>query len=163
MKKEHKYTGQGLGKFFSDLKECIVHSWIHKRILMVDILAYWDMLQQKEYYERQEYWTDTKIEELHEQGYRKCETMPGHDNLAWVGVPIMCRLYGFKTIEITDPNASQDDPMFLNDRMESNLLNKFAKSLARAAALAGMDLQKIILMAGIGIAAVVGMKVMGVF
>ena len=47
--------------------------------------------------------------------------------------------------------------------MQNNLLNKFAKALARAAALAGMDLQKIILMGAIGIAAVVGMKMFGVF
>ena len=47
--------------------------------------------------------------------------------------------------------------------MSNNLLNKFAKSLARAAALAGMDIQKLLLMAGLGIAAVIGMKLLGVF
>ena len=80
-----------------------------------------------------------------------------------MGVPVFMKLHGFKMIEADDPRASKDDPMFLNDRMQNNLLNKFAKSLARAAALAGMDLQKLILMGAIGIAAVIGMKVFGVF
>ena len=57
----------------------------------------------------------------------------------------------------------KDNPMFLNDRMQSNLLNKFAKSLARAAVIGGMDIQKLILMAGIAVAAIFGMKVLGVF
>ena len=163
MKWDHNYLGKGFGKFCSDLLECVKHSWIHKRILMCDIIARYDVVQKKEYYDRIEWWTDYKASQLHEMGYRVCESMPGHDSLAWAGVPVMVRFYGFKTIEITDPDGSQDDPMFLNDRMESNLLNKFARSLARAATLAGMDLQKLILMAGIGIAAVVGMKMLGVF
>ena len=71
----------------------------------------------------------------------------------------MVKFHGFKMIE-TD---CKDSPMFLNDRMQSNLLNKFAKSLARAALVAGMDLQKIILMGVIGIAALIGMKMFGVF
>lgn len=153
---EHDHTKRG---FFRNLKECIWHSWIKHRVMVCDMISDWDIVQQKEYVIRKEYWTDEKLKKLHETGYRRCEGLPGHDNLAWVGVPVMIKLHGFKTIEID----SKDSPTFLNDRMSNNLLNKFAKSLARAATLAGMDIQKLLLMAGLGIAAVIGMKLLGVF
>lgn len=152
-----------LGKTLVDAVETLWNFWIKKRCIVCDMIGDYDVLHHKESYIREDYWTDESLELLHEIGYRKCEDLPDHDNIAWWGVPVLIKFHNFKMIEITDPAASQDDPMFLNDRMESNLLNKFARSLARAAALAGMDLQKIILMTGIGIAAVVGMKVMGVF
>lgn len=158
---EHDYYGKGMGKFFSDLKENIVHSMIHKRILVVDIVGEHSNVQNKDYYDRKEYWTDLPAAILHENGYRICEGL--HDNLAWVGVPVMMKIYNFKMIEITDPNFSKDTPSTLNDRMKNNLLYKFARSLARAAQLAGMDVQKMILLGAIGIGAIVGMKMFGVF
>ena len=160
---KYDYTNRGFGKTFSDLKNVICNSWIKHRVIVCDMIADYDPLQDKEYYIREVYWTDEKPAQLHERGYRICEGCPDHDNLAWMGVPVFMKLHGFKMIEADDPRASKDDPMFLNDRMQNNLLNKFAKSLARAAALAGMDLQKLILMGAIGIAAVVGMKMFGVF
>lgn len=165
MRWEYNYTDRRFGKTFADLFQVIKHSWIKHRVLVIDLNADYDIIQQKEYYIRTEYWTDEKLVKLHERGYRRSDNTPDHDNLAWIGVPVMIKLSGFKSIEIdpADPAASRDDPMFLNDRMESNLLKQFAKSLARAAALAGMDLQKLILMGAIGIAAVVGMKMFGVF
>ena len=149
------------GGFFKDLWQNVWHHMIHKRILMVDIIGKHSNVQNKDYYERKEYWVDTPARILHENGYRICEGI--HDNIAWIGVPVMMKLHGFKEIVIDDPAFSKDSPSFLNDRMNNNLLNKFAKSLARAAAIAGMDIQKMILIAGVGIAAVVGMKMFGVF
>ena len=159
MKWEYNYTDRRFGKTFSDLLQVIKHSWIKHRVIIIDLYAEFDEDQKKEYYIREENWTDEKLTSLHEQGYRRSDSTPDHDNLAWIGVPIMIRINGFKTCE----EISRDGPSFLNDRMQNNLLNKFAKALARAAALAGMDLQKIILMGAIGIAAVVGMKLFGVF
>ena len=156
---EHDYTQKGIGKFFKDLGECIWHSWIKHRVMVCDMFSDYDIIQMKEYVIRKEYWTDEKTKDLHAKGYRICEGLPSHDNLAWMGVPVMCKLHGFKTCEID----SKDSPTFLNDRMQNNLLNKFARSLARAVTLGGMDLQKILLMAGLGVAAIIGMKVMGVF
>ena len=161
MNYDHDYHGSGIGKFLSDLGENIKHSMFKKRILVVDLIGEHDLLQNKDYYNRIEYWTDQPAEELHKNGYRVCEGL--HDNLAWIGVTVMMRIYHFKMIEITDPNFSKDTPSTLNDRMENNLLSKFAKSLARAAALGGMDLQKMILMGAVGVAAIIGMKVFGVF
>ena len=155
---EHDYLK---GSFFKDLIENVKHHMIHKRILMVDIIGKHSNVQNKDYYERKEYWVDTPAEILHENGYRICEGL--HDNLAWIGVPVMMKLHGFKEIVVEDPNFSQDTPSTLNDRMNNNLLNKFAKSLARAAAIAGMDLQKMILIGAVGVAAIVGMKMFGVF
>ena len=163
MKWKYNYTDRRFGKTFSDLIQVIRHSWIKHHTLIIDMIADYDVVQHKEYYIREENWTDEKLALLHETGYRKSENTPDHDNLAWMGVPIMIRLHGFKTTEVTDPEASKDDPMFLNDRIQSNLLKSFAKSLARAAALAGMDLQKLVLMGAIGIAAIIGMKMFGVF
>ena len=149
------------GGFFKDLLQNIKHRMIHKRVLMVDIIARHSNTQNKDYYERKEYWVDTPLKVLHENGYRICDGI--HDSIAWIGVPIMMKIYGFKMIEVDDPNFSQDTPSTLNDRMQNNLLNKFAKSLARAAAIAGMDIQKMILIAAVGIGAIVGMKMFGVF
>ena len=147
--------------FFKDLYLNIKHRVINKRVLVVDIIAKHSNSQNKDYYERKEYWTDTPLAVLHENGYRICDGI--HDSIAWIGVPVMMKLHGFKMIEVDDPNFSKDTPSTLNDRMNNNLLNKFAKSLARAAAIAGMDIQKMILIAGVGIAAIVGMKIFGVF
>ena len=147
--------------FFKDLYLNIRHRMINKRVLVVDIIAKHSNSQNKDYYERKEYWSDTPLSVLHENGYRICEGL--HDNIAWIGVPVMMKLHGFKMIEVDDPNFSKDTPSTLNDRMNNNLLNKFAKSLARAAAIAGMDIQKMILIAAVGIGAIVGMKIFGVF
>lgn len=147
--------------FFKDLYLNIRHRVINKRVLVVDIIAKHSNSQNKDYYERKEYWSDTPLSVLHENGYRICEGL--HDNIAWIGVPVMMKLHGFKMIEVDDPNFSKDTPSTLNDRMNNNLLNKFAKSLARAAAIAGMDIQKMILIAAVGIGAIVGMKIFGVF
>lgn len=155
---EYDYLNRG---FFKDLLQNVWHRMIHRRVLMVDIIARHSNVQNKDYYERKEYWTDTPLKILHENGYRICDGI--HDSIAWIGVPVMMKLHGFKMIEVDDPNFSQDTPSTLNDRMNNNLLNKFAKSLARAAAIAGMDIQKMILIAGVGIAAIVGMKIFGVF
>ena len=149
------------GGFFKDLLQNIKHRMIHKRVLMVDIIARHSNTQNKDYYERKEYWVDTPLRVLHENGYMICDGI--HDSIAWIGVPVMMKIYGFKMIEVDDPNFSQDTPSTLNDRMQNNLLNKFAKSLARAAAIAGMDIQKMILIAAVGIGAIVGMKMFGVF
>ena len=159
MRWKYDYTNRAFGKTFIDGAMCFWNYWIKKRVMVCDIYANDDFIQDKEYYIREDNWTDEKLAILHEKGYKKCENLPDHDNIGWIGVPVMVKFHGFKTIE-TD---CKDSPMFLNDRMQSNLLNKFAKSLARAAVIGGMDIQKLILMAGIGVAAVFGMKVLGVF
>ena len=96
MNYDHNYYEKGLAKFFKDGAECFWHSWIKRRILVVDIIAEHSNVQNKDYYRRVEYWTDTPAAVLHENGYRICEGL--HDNLAWIGVPIMMKLYNFKTI-----------------------------------------------------------------
>ena len=159
---EHNYTERGIVKAFKDLYECIKHFWIKKRCLKVDFIGtVHPSVRNEQGYDRKEYWTDQKPEDLHAMGYRSIEGLK--NSLVWWGVPIYAKIYNIRTIEITDPEFSKDTPMTLDDRMHSNLTTKFAKSLARATALAGMDMQKLILMAGIGIAAFVGMKYFGVF
>ena len=163
MRWKYDYTGsRKFGKIISDGIQTFYHFWIRHRVIVCDIIANYDVVQHKEYFIREDYWTDEKLANLHEQGYISCENLPDHDNLAWFAVPVMIKLHGFKTIEIIN-TKNRDDPRFLNDRIQNNLLNKFARSLARAATLAGMDIQKFILMAGLGVAAIIGMKIFGVF
>ena len=163
MKKEHKYTEYGFIKFLKDGAECFWHFWIRHRVLIVDVtgkMVYFGekaRLRQREVYDRKEYWVDTPVEKIHEDGYRRCEGL--HDNLAWFGVPVFMK---FNEIRIKEEQGL-DSPRFLYDRSQNNLTTKFARSLARAQALTGMDWQKLLLMGGIGIAAVIGMKVLGVF
>ena len=76
---------------------------------------------------------------------------------------MLMRLYNLRTVEITDPDFSRDTPQTLNDRMSNNLVARFAKSLARATVIGGMDMGKVILMSVIGIGAFIGMKMFGVF
>lgn len=147
------------GKTFADLIETIWNFWIKKRVMVCDMDGEYDLIQHKEYYNRHSYWTDEKVSLLHERGYRICKNCPDHDNLAWLGVPVLMKVSGFKMIETDE----KDGPTFLHDRMKNNLLNKFARSMARASIMNGMDMQKLLLMGGIAVAAVVGMKFMGVF
>lgn len=163
MRWKYDYTGsRKFGKIISDGIQTFYHFWIRHRVIVCDIIGNYDVVQHKEYFIREDYWTDEKLANLHEQGYRPCENLPDHDNLAWFAVPVMIKLNGFKTIEIIN-TKNRDDPRFLNDRIQNNLLNRFARSLARAATLAGMDIQKLVLMAGLGVAAIIGMKIFGVF
>lgn len=160
MQREHNYTQRGILKAFKDLFECVWFGWIKGLRLKVDITAK-DYMLKGQWYERKEYWTDEKSEDLHAMGYRPIEGLK--NSLIWMGVPVYAIICNFRTLEITDPNASKDTPMTLDDRMHSNLTTKFAKSLARATTLAGMDIQKIVLMGAIAIGAVLGMKYFGVF
>ena len=161
MEIEHNYTQRGIIKAFKDLFECIWYGWIKGMRFKVDITGRNYMLKSNQWYDRKEYWTSEKSEDLHATGYKSIEGLK--NSLIWWGIPIYGRLQGFKTLEITDPNASKDTPMTLDDRMHSNLTTKFAKSLARATTLAGMDLQKMLLMGAIAIGAVIGMHYFGVF
>lgn len=161
MQIEHNYTQRGIIKAFKDLFECIRYGWIKRMRFKVDITGRNYLLKSNQWYDRKEYWTDEKSEDLHATGYKPIEGLK--NSLIWWGIPIYGRLQGFKTLEITDPNASKDTPMTLDDRMHSNLTTKFAKSLARATTLAGMDIQKMVLMGAIAVGAVLGMHYFGVF
>ena len=158
---EHNYTKTGFVKFITDGAECFWNFWIRGRTLKVELIGKYNQILGREEYSRKEYWTDEKKEKLHEYGFRKCEGL--HDNIAWWGVPVLMRLYNLRTVEITDPDFSRDTPQTLNDRMSNNLVARFAKSLARATVIGGMDMGKVILMGVIGIGAFIGMKMFGVF
>ena len=159
--KEHKYTDRDIFKPLRDMAEVFWHYWIRRRSLKVDIVGRWNPILKKEEYHRTENWVDEPSEKIHENGYRQIVGL--HDSLIWWGVPVYARLHNLRTIEIIDPNASQDTPSFLYDRMKSNLSTKWARGLARISAIAGMDIQKLLLMGGIAVAAIIGMKYMGVF
>lgn len=161
MQIEHNYTKRGIIKAFKDLYECVWYGWIRGLRLKVDLKGKEHLISGRQGYERTEYWTDEKPEDLHAKGYRSVEGLK--NSLIWYGVPVYGKLQGFRTIEITDPAASKDTPMTLDDRMHSNLTTKFAKSLARATTLAGMDIQKMVLMGAIAVGAVLGMHYFGVF
>lgn len=161
---KHDYTEKGFIKFIKDGAECFWNFWIKHRVLVVDLrakISYFgskEVMREREGYDRTEYWTNEKPEKIYEDGYKRCEGL--HDNLAWIGVPVFMKFYDVHMI--ADPDE-KDSPRFLYDRAMNNLTTRFAKGLARAQAIAGIDIQKLLLMGGIGIAAIVGMKFLGVF
>ena len=103
-------------------------------------------MKEREVYERREYWTSVKPEQLYSEGYKRCEGV--HDNLAWFGVPVLMKLNNIHTLQVVDPRV-KDSPRYLYDRAMNNLTARFAKGLARAQIVGGMDIQKLLLMGGI--------------
>ena len=86
---KYDYTQKGIGKFFKDVVLCYWHSVIKRHVMVCDMCGDYDIIQMKEYVIRVDYWTDEKLKDLHAKGYRTCEGLRGHDNVAWAGVPVM--------------------------------------------------------------------------
>lgn len=116
--------------------------------------------------ERHDHWTQLSTQELELMGYRKCRGL--YDNLFWWGVPVYLRLEGLSQFDIRQVNErgeliySQDTATTLHDVMTGNAVADFIKGLARGQP-ANMDIQKIIAIVIIGVGAVFGMHILGVF
>lgn len=152
--------------FFYDLKMNITQSWFKEKNLKIDIILKPDVLGGSPGYIRSEEWTDETRAELSNKGYIRIEGL--HDSIAWAGSKIYCKIMNGEhaDVHITDLKGafiwSQDTSATLNDFMQSNATRDFIKGMGRTA-LATMDFQKIVFIGIIGIGAVIGMKLMGVF
>lgn len=160
---EHEYWQNS---FWYDLKMNIKNGWFGKQKLRVEIILKPGVLGGDPEYIRKETWTDESVSDLANKGYKPIEGL--HDSIAWMGTKIWCRILNGEMADVhqVDMNGSfiwsQDTSATLNDFMSSNATQNFIKGMGRPA-LATMDVQKIIFIAIIGVGALIGMKILGVF
>ena len=118
-------------------------------------------------YHRLDRWTEKKASELREDGYERVINMPGYDSLVWWGVPIYLKLDGFEQfdIHVKDEKGnfiySQDTSATLHDEMVSTATRDFLKGLFKTT-LPAMDLQKLGMIAILGVGAFFGLMMMGI-
>ena len=161
MRIEHKYTRE---TFWTVLKETFYHGWIKKRKLIVDFVLRPDLpgLKKEPQYIRREFWTDEYDDELSAKGYKPSKGL--HDSILWSGVRIYVRLHNTVEFPIAEIYPTKKDTSFtLNDAMLSDTDAKFKKSLAKAALTSAADWQKIILIGGVAVAAVILSKYFGLW
>lgn len=102
-----------------------------------------------------EEWTTLNLRELSSRGYVPAHGY--HDNILWWGVKHYLKFHGG---HISDNRGNLQTATTLNNSMKSNSDRQFKRGLSRSA-LPTMDLQKIMILAVIGIGVVVGMYFMG--
>lgn len=163
MREEYSYYDSNFG---DDLKSVIKHTVFKKHNLVVDIILKPSFLGGEPSYIRREYWTDEDGSILSSKGYR--EIIGLHDSIAWSKVKIYCKISNGEIFNIHEKNDkgqffySQDTSATLNDFMQSSATRDFIKGMGKTA-LPEMDIQKIIFIAIIGIGAIFGLKMLGVF
>lgn len=113
------------------------------------------------------WWTTEKKYQLREQGYKQVKGMVHHDSLIWMFTPVFIKMDGMCKIDIDETNSkSMPMPLTtatrLNDIMKSNAIADFIKGLIKGSA-NKMDTQTMIMMGIIGVGAVFGMHMMGLF
>ena len=159
MEIEHKYTRE---TFFNSLSEVIRYGWIKKRKLIVDITLRPDVIPGTPQYIRVEKWTDAHDDEICSRGYKLAKGL--HDSILWSGVKIYARIHNAKEFPISIVFPEKKDTAFtLNDAMLSDTDARFKKSLAKAALTQAADWQRIILLGGLGVAAVILTKYFGLW
>lgn len=146
------------GGFFTDLKSRRAHKGQSLLITFFLKEDYGAPIQigRKEEYVRREEWVNFSRSEIAKMGYTQCEGLK--DSLAWWGVPIYCRFIGGRTAMAEDLQTATT----LNDRMRSHATRDFIKGLFKGS-LPAMDIQKIGLLAILGVGAILGMWWLGVF
>lgn len=163
MESDFKYYDSTFG---SDLKAVFKNTVLKKNVLIVDIIIKPSVIPGEPSYLRKERWTDEEPCELSAKGYR--EIIGLHDSIAWSKVKIYCKISNGEMFNIhqTDEKGrfyfSQDTSATLNDFMQSSATRDFIKGMGKTA-LPEMDIQKIIFIAIIGIGAIFGLKMLGVF
>ena len=145
-------------RFFYKLKETF-RARLHRQRLAVKFILSpeWTKSQQ---YIREETFTNESPEGLIAVGYKRCKGL--HDSILWSGIPVYVKIIGGTEYDTTGPEYSRDSSVTLNDAMNSNATQDFIKGMLRGA-MPTMDIQKIVFIALIGIGAIIGMKIIGVF
>lgn len=166
MDPERAYTNPG---FLKDLRERLVHRTRLGERIIVDLVQGTYIIGGKEgpYLKRIDRWTETPPEDLHRAGYLPGKRVPGYDSLCWWHVPIYVKLTNYEQFDIHVKDDagryiySQDTPSTLHDEMVSSATLDFIKSMFKTA-LPKMDVQRIIMIAILGVGAVFGLMMMGV-
>lgn len=102
-----------------------------------------------------EEWTKEDLRTLSSKGYVPAHGY--HDNILWWGVPHFAKFHGG---HISDNHGNLQTATTLNNSMKSNADKQFKRGLSKSA-LPTMDMQKILILAIIGIGVVIGMYFMG--
>lgn len=160
MKIEHDYTKE---KFWRQLFRNIYYGKLKKMKLLVNFIAKPSVLPgKKNYYRREEEWTDQSTDEIHSQGYREAKGL--HDSIVWSGIPIYARFFNFEEFAIEEIFPTKKDTAeTLNDAMLSDSDEKFKRGLAKASIGAAADWQKIALILALGVGAVIISKMLGLW
>lgn len=133
---------------------------IKRRRYIIDICLKPSELPGRAKYTRTEKWTDKSAADLHAEGYRKA--IGFKDSLTWWGIPVFVKITNGHEIDTASVPISQDTAFTLNDSMVSSATSDFIKGMARGA-MQSMDVQKMIMIAIVGIGAIFGLKMLGVF
>lgn len=170
---DQEYWNNG---FIYNLKSRLKHRTKHGRRLCVDmelktkVLAHWNgQFMERSTHNvivRTDRWTDVPAEALQEAGYKRVKGM--YDSLLWWNVPVYLQIHGGKKFDlssVTDPAGnplySMDTSATLHDAMQSNATLDFIKGMGKTS-MSSMDLQKIIMIAIVGVGAVFGLYMMGI-
>lgn len=167
------YADKTLGKKFVDMKDRLIQYTLGTRVLKVDVsFQKYQTMQDSvagtwsEGYSRYDRWTSDATEDLQRQGYLKVDGL--YDSIVYSGVPVFMRINNAKIfdVHVKDANGnflySQDTAATLHDSMTSNATQNFLKGMNRVA-WQTMDLQKIVMIAIIGVGAIFGMYMLGFF
>lgn len=157
------------------LKTIFVNRYVYKRKLIVHFRydMIFDNFFRPDYRPtraimRMEYWVDTKKKDLGIQGYKPVKGL--HDSIMWIGVPVYMIVENGRAFEVPedkDENGNylypQDTAETLQDYASSSATSKFIAAMSKAQSLGTMDLQTIIMIVIIGVGAIFGMHILGVF
>lgn len=154
---EHEYTEEG---FFKNLAECFYHRIIKKRRLLVCFTI--DPIGKGDKYQRREIWTDKTPAQINRMGYLESKGL--HDTISFLGTKIYAKVENGQEFDIEKYYPEKKDTAYtLNDAMLSDSDARFKKALARAQLGATADWQKIALIGGVGILAVILTKYFGIW
>lgn len=165
---DYDYTRDDF-KFIRDLVGRFKHRTMKGQRMMIDIAMYSQVHggRKRFYYTRVDRWTDKPGTQLHSEGYLPVTNMPGLNSLAWWGVPVYIQIRGGKRFDIAQKDAegyliySQDTAATLHDELNSRATLDFLKGMAKTS-LPAMDVQKMIMIAIIGVGAFLGLMMMGI-
>lgn len=166
MDPEHDYAN---ATFFGDVFERLDRRTFRKEKIYIELFGYWETVdgQTVQKCHRTDRWTMNKASELRTRGFTKVVNFPGYDSLAWWGVPIYIRLINFHQFDVHAKDEygrylyPQDTSGTLHDEMISNATHDFMKGLFKTT-LPTLDLQKIGMIAILGVGAFFGLMMMGV-
>lgn len=155
------------GGFLDNIKERLAH---RGEKIIVDIWQKTEIVAGKKgaYYSRSDRWTQATSDELHSEGYLPGVRVPGYDSIEWSKQKVYVRLLNFQQYDIHVKDDltgrylySQDTPSTLHDEMTSNATQDFIKAMFKTT-LPKMDVQKIIMIAILGVGAVFGLMMLGI-
>lgn len=156
---DHDYTQDS---FFRNIATAFYHHIWKKEKLLIRFILKPDVIPGEPLYLRREEWTTKSIAEINADGFVDCKGL--HDSISWLGTRMYCRIENGQEYPIREMWPMKKDTAYtLNDAMLSNTDAQFKKSLAKANMAMAADWQKIALIGGIGIIAVVLTKYFGIW